>query len=120
MAATIPAVLVSSSTLSVAFVSVAMLGYTGVTANMLAFPADVFPSDSVASIWGIASMGSGFGGMVFVLITGWLVDHYSYRPVFFGFGAMPAVALLIMWFVLGPLRAPADDAGDSGISLQKL
>jgi ACS family hexuronate transporter-like MFS transporter len=104
MAATIPAVLVSSSPLSVALVSIAMLGYTGVTANMLAFPADVFPADCVASIWGIASMGSGFGGMVFTLITGWLIDHYSYRPVFFGFGAIPAVALIILWFVLGPLE----------------
>ncbi len=119
MAATIPAVLVSSSTLSVAFVAVAMLGYTGVTANMLAFPADVFPSDTVASIWGIASMGSGFGGMVFVLATGWLVDHYSYRPVFFGFGAMPAIAVLIMWFVLGPLRPAADDGGASATSFQQ-
>jgi ACS family hexuronate transporter-like MFS transporter len=119
MAATIPAVLVSSSTLSVAFVSVAMMGYTGVTANMLAFPADVFPSDAVASIWGIASMGSGFGGMIFVLATGWLVDHYSYRPVFFGFGTIPAVALVIMWFVMGPLRTPADDGGDFETSFQQ-
>lgn len=104
MAAAIPAVQVSSAAVSIAFVSIAMLGYTGVTANMLAFPADVFPSNTVASIWGIASMGSGFGGMVFALITGWVVDHYSYQPVFFGFGLMPVVALLIIWLVVGPLH----------------
>ena len=48
-------------------------------------------------------MGSGFGGMVFVLGTGWLVDRYSYTPVFIWFGSIPLIALMIIWFVLGPL-----------------
>jgi MFS transporter, ACS family, hexuronate transporter len=42
--------------------------------------------------------------MVFALATGWLVDRYSYVPVFVGFGLLPIVALFIIWFVLGPLR----------------
>ena len=57
-------------------------------------------------------MGSGFGGMVFVLVTGWLVDRYSYAPVFVGFGLIPMIALLIVWFVVGPLRpvlVPGDE-----------
>lgn len=104
MASTIPAVFVKDVRLSIALVSMAMLGYTGVTANMLAMPADVFPQNVVASIWGYASMGAGFGGMLFALITGWFVDHYSYEPVFMGFGLMPFLALLIIWTWLGPLR----------------
>jgi ACS family hexuronate transporter-like MFS transporter len=104
MALTIPAVLVREVQVSIALVSVAMLGYTGVTANMLAMPADVFPQNVLASIWGYAGLGSGFGGMVFALITGWLVDHYSYVPVFIGFGLIPLVALLIIWTLLGPLH----------------
>ncbi|MGH9398509.1 MAG: MFS transporter [Terriglobia bacterium] len=104
MTSAIPAVLVPQPGMSIGLVSVAMLGYTGVTANMLAFPADVFPKNVVASIWGLAGMGSGFGGMVFAFATGWLVDHYSYRPVFIGFGLIPIIALLIIWFVLGPLQ----------------
>jgi len=104
MALTIPAVLVKDVRVSIALISVAMLGYTGVTANMLAMPADVFPQNVLASIWGYAGLGSGFGGMLFALITGWLVDHYSYVPVFIGFGLMPLVALFIIWTLLGPLR----------------
>jgi ACS family hexuronate transporter-like MFS transporter len=104
MTATIPAVFVRQSGISIALVSLAMLGYTGVTANMLAFPADVFPATVVASVWGLAGLGSGVGGMVFALATGWLVDRYSYVPVFVGFGLLPIVALFIIWFVLGPLR----------------
>ena len=113
MLCAIPAVLTTSASISIGLVSVAMLGYTGVTANMLAFPADVFPRSAVATIWGLASMGSGFGGMVFALVTGWLVDRYSYVPVFIAFGSIPLIALLIVWFVLGPLR-PVLAPGDGG------
>jgi MFS transporter, ACS family, aldohexuronate transporter len=108
MACAIPAVLVHSALLSFVLVSSAMLGYTGVTANMLAFPADVFPGNVVASIWGLAGLGSGFGGMVFALITGWLVDHYSYLPVFMLAGLMPFIAVAIIWFIIGPLRAGSE------------
>lgn len=110
MASAIPAVLVGQTRVSIGLVSLAMLGYTGVTTIMLAMPADVYPKNTVGSIWGLASMGSGFGGMVFVLGTGWLVDHYSYQPVFIGFGLIPMIALFIVWFVLGPLR-PAFQPG---------
>jgi ACS family hexuronate transporter-like MFS transporter len=104
MTAAIPAVLAPEAWQSIALVSVAMMGYTGGLANMLAMPADVFPKGAVASVFGLASMGSGFGGMVFTLITGWVVDHYSYTPVFIGFGIVPLISAGILWVFLGPLR----------------
>ncbi|MGA3033495.1 MAG: MFS transporter [Terracidiphilus sp.] len=104
MAMAIPAVLVQSSALSIAFVSVAMAGYTAALANMLAMPADVFPAVGVASVYGLASMGSGFGGMVFALVTGWLVDRYSYVPVFWLFGLIPLICVSILWALMGRLE----------------
>jgi len=100
-------VLVGDVRVSIALVSLAMMGYTGSLANMLTFPADVFPKNTVGSIWGLASMGAGFGGMVFTLIMGWILDHYSYTPVFVMFGVMPLVCASILWFLLGPLQPPA-------------
>jgi hypothetical protein len=44
-------------------------------------------------------MGSGFGGMLF--LTGWMIDHYSYHPVFFMFGILPTICAFILWFWLG-------------------
>jgi ACS family hexuronate transporter-like MFS transporter len=111
MTSTIPAVLVHDARSSISLVSLAMLGYTGSLANMLAMPSDVFPKSAVASVYGLASMGSGFGGMVFTLITGWAIDRYSYTPVFFGFGIMPLICTLIIWTMLGPLR-PTEKMGD--------
>lgn len=103
MLAAIPAVLAPAATLSILFVSIAMTGYTGALANMLAMPADVFPGNAVGSIWGLASMGAGFGGMLFSLITGWVVDRYSYTPVFIGFGLVPLICGTIVWTLTGPL-----------------
>jgi ACS family hexuronate transporter-like MFS transporter len=104
MTSAIGVVLVQQTWLAIALVSMAMLGYTGSLANMLALPGDVFPKNAVASVYGLASMGSGFGGMLFTLITGWVVDHYSYTPVFIGFGLLPLICVTILWLLLGELR----------------
>ena len=97
MTTAIPAVFVSNVFVAIALISTATLGYTGALANMLAMPADSFPKNTVASVWGIASMGAGFGGMVFSLLTGWVVDNYSYVPVFIGFGILPLISAAIVW-----------------------
>ena len=103
MTAAIPAVHVPGSALSIALVSIAMAGYTAALANMLAMPADIFPSGGAASVYGLASMGAGFGGMVFALVTGWLVDRYSYVPVFWLFGLIPLISIAILWSLMGSL-----------------
>jgi ACS family hexuronate transporter-like MFS transporter len=82
---------------SLALASFATFGYTAALANMLALPADQFPSHTVASVWGFASMGSGFGGMVFSAITGVLVDRFSFSPVFLLFGAVTIIAMALIW-----------------------
>jgi MFS family permease len=97
MMAAIPAVLAPSAAGSIAWVSVAMTGCTGALASMPALPADVFPKNAFASVYGPASMGSGFGGMVFALITGWVVEHYSYTLMFLGFGVIPLICATILW-----------------------
>ncbi len=107
MTCAIPAVLVPDVRLAIGLVSIAMIGYTGSLANMLAFPADVFPKGVVGSVYGIASMGSGFGGMLFTLLTGWMVDTWSYRPVFIMFGIVPLVCATILWLWLGPIEKGA-------------
>lgn len=99
MTSAIPAVLVSDARWSIAFVSLATFGYTGALANMLALPADAYPKNVLGSIWGLASMGAGFGGMLFTLMTGVVVAHFSYTPVFFAFGLFPLVSVAILVLV---------------------
>jgi ACS family hexuronate transporter-like MFS transporter len=114
MVAAVPAAMVHSSAVAIALISTATFGYTGALANVLAIPRDLFPKNAVASIWGLASMGSGFGGMFFSLITGWLVDHYSFKPAFVLFGLTPIIAACLIWWLprtIAPtLRAAASGA----------
>jgi len=104
MTSAIPAVLTSNVWLSVASISVATFGYTGYNSNALAFPPDVVPKNMVASVWGLASMGSGFGGMLFSWLSGRMIDQYGYTPVFIAYGIMPLIAASLVVFVMGPLR----------------
>ena len=104
MTSSIPAILTNNAWLAIALISVTTFGYTGYTANTLAFPADVFPKQAVASVWGLASMGSGFGGMLFMWLSGLGVGHYGYTPVFIGYGILPVLALVCILFLIGPLR----------------
>jgi ACS family hexuronate transporter-like MFS transporter len=104
MTAAVPAGFTASVTTAIALISVATFGYTSYCANALAFPADVFPRNMVGSIWGLASLGSGFGGMLCSWLSGWVIDHHGYGPVFVACGVMPLIAVGIVLFALGPLR----------------
>jgi ACS family hexuronate transporter-like MFS transporter len=99
----IPAVLSPSPWVATGCVAIAMAGYTGANVTMLAFTADAFSKESVASVWGLASMGAGFGGMLFTLIAGGVIQHFSYAPVFVGFGIIPLVCSTMLWTLTGPL-----------------
>jgi ACS family hexuronate transporter-like MFS transporter len=107
MTAGIPAIFSSSPYHAIAWISLATFGYTGYTANTLAFPAEVFPQGAVGSVWGLASTGSGFGGMLFASLSGWMIERHGYVPVFIGYGILPLLGLSLMIFGLGPLLPDA-------------
>ena len=88
MLGTIPAILTTNAWLAIGLISLTTFGYTGYMANTLAFPADVFPKNTVGP-FGLASMGSGFGGMLFMGLSGWLIGRYGFTPVFIGYGILP-------------------------------
>jgi MFS transporter, ACS family, hexuronate transporter len=104
MLAAIPAALAQPMYLSLACVSIAMAGYTTATANMIALSSDAVAPDRIASVYGLASMGSGFGGMVFALLTGWIVERYSYTPAFVLFALLPIVSVSVLWLIMGPIE----------------
>ncbi|MCU0474174.1 MAG: MFS transporter [Bacteroidales bacterium] len=96
---------------ALAVLALAGFGYASLSANMLAFPADVVPLSATASVWGVASVGSGLGGAIFQSISGVAVKHLSakfnytvaYHAVFIGYGLMTLIGMLILLFMTGPL-----------------
>jgi ACS family hexuronate transporter-like MFS transporter len=97
---------------ALAVLAVAGFGYASLCANLLAFPADVVPLSATASVWGIASVGSGLGGAIFQSISGVAVKNLSlkfgysiaYNAVFIGYGLMALIGVLIVLFMTGPLK----------------
>ena len=91
--------------------ALAGFGYASCSANMLAFPADVVPLSATASVWGVASVGSGFGGAIFQSLSGVTVKNLSakfnystaYNAVFIGYGLLALIGISILLFMTGPL-----------------
>jgi ACS family hexuronate transporter-like MFS transporter len=92
-------------------IALAGFGYASLSANMLAFPADVVPLSATASVWGVASVGSGLGGAIFQSLSGITVKNLSakfgysiaYNTVFIGYGVIALAGILILLFMTGPL-----------------
>lgn len=104
MASAIPAVIVANPWVAIGLISCATMGYTAINANMLTLPSDVFPRNAVSTVFGIASMGAGFGGMIFMWATGKVVDAFSYKPIFFAAGIMPLICALLLWTLVPRVR----------------
>lgn len=91
--------------------ALAGFGYASLSANMLAFPADVVPLSATASVWGLASVGSGLGGAIFQSLSGVAVKNLStrysysiaYNAVFIGYGLIALTGMMILLFMTGPL-----------------
>ena len=64
---------------ALAVLALAGFGYASLSANLLAFPADVVPLSATASVWGMASVGSGLGGAVFQSLSGVAVKNLAAR-----------------------------------------
>jgi MFS transporter, ACS family, hexuronate transporter len=96
---------------SLIILAIAGFGYAAYTANTMAFPADVVPKSATASVWGIASVGAGLGGVIFQSISGVAIKDLSvhfnytlaYNTVFVGYGLLSLIGLSIVLFFMGPL-----------------
>jgi MFS transporter, ACS family, hexuronate transporter len=100
MLAGLPAVYASTPTGCLALISLTVFAYGCWSPNILALAADMFPSRVVASMCGLAGAAAALGGMLFTLITGAVVDRFSYTPIFVAASLMPLVAAgFVMWGV---------------------
>ncbi len=103
---------ITSPTIALVILGIAGFGYSAYLANTMAFPGDVVPQSAVASVYGLASMGSGLGGAIFQSLSGIAVSDLSktynysiaYNAVFVGYGIMALIGLSIVLFFMGPLQ----------------
>ena len=81
-------------------ISIAIAADNFISAHMFAAVTDLFPDEQVGRATGLTGVAGGLSGMLFPLLTGFLVDRISYAPVFLLVAIMPMVGTLAL-FVAG-------------------
>ena len=76
------AVKVSSVWAVLTLLAIATFFMQGYFANLFALPADLFPKEQVASVFGLNSMAGTLSALVMIQVTGYIVEHFSYVPAF--------------------------------------
>ena len=86
---------------AVLFVSVAALGHIAWVSNAQTLPSDILPPRVVGTIVGLSQTSGYIGNLIATLVTGYVVEKFSYFPVFCAAGLMHplATAVLLLTFV---------------------
>jgi ACS family hexuronate transporter-like MFS transporter len=91
--------------LALAMIGVAVCAHNFLSANMYGAITDLFPDAKVGRATGLSGVAGGLSGLLFPLLTGVLIDHFSYRPVFFLIALMPLVGVIALFTVARKYRS---------------
>jgi ACS family hexuronate transporter-like MFS transporter len=80
--------------------AISTLAYAGFSTIILALPADLFPTGSVATVSGMSGTGAGIFTIVASLLTGVVADRYSFRPVLLAASVVPLIAFVLVWILV--------------------
>lgn len=92
----LPAVTTESWQWALAFIAVAMFAIQFKASSLFAVPADLFPARDVGTIWGMFGAVGSFGGMAFSGLAGWVIDNYSWEPLFVAVACMHIVSAALV------------------------
>ena len=84
--------LFSSLPALVACFAISTLAYAAFSTIVLALPADLYKTGSVASVSGMSGTGAGIGTIIATYLTGIVADRYSFEPILIAASLIPLVA----------------------------
>lgn len=98
----------ASDAIAIAGISVIAFGFQSWIVNIHTLPSDCFPKQDVGSVFGIGGTAAGIASMLFTLLVGYVVDHFSYTPVFIMVGLMAPLAAALLLLIMRKIeRVPA-------------
>jgi ACS family hexuronate transporter-like MFS transporter len=100
MPAAILAPAVPTAWLAILAICFVTLGHAFWTSNLQAIPTDLFRSGEMGTATGFSGMGGAVGGILANYGTGWVVQHFSYAPIFLMAGLMHPLAIAIVYKML--------------------
>lgn len=105
----IPTVFITSLGGLVTCFAISTFSYAALSTVVLNLPADVYPSNSVASVSGLSGMAAGIGTIGATLEIGRVADTSSFAPILIGSSLIPLGAVLAVLLLVRNNRAT--DAG---------
>jgi ACS family hexuronate transporter-like MFS transporter len=85
-----------TAAMAIAFICLVLFGHTFLSANMFAAISDLVPKPAVGRVTGLTGIAGGLSGLLFPLLTGLLIDHFSYAPVFFLAAILPLTGVVLL------------------------
>lgn len=101
-------VLTRSDVMALVGISMIAFGFQSWITNLQTTPSDCFPRQDVGSVAGIGGTAAGIASILFTLLVGWIVDHYSYTPVYLIVAFMGPVGALLFFTIIGRIK-PVDE-----------
>lgn len=95
---------VANAAAAIAVIGVVLFGHTFLSANYFAVITDLFPERAVGRVTGLTGLAGGFGGLVFPLVTGVLIDKVSWAPVFVLAALMPLIGVVLLLLLARGLK----------------
>ncbi|MBY0506432.1 MAG: MFS transporter [Bryobacteraceae bacterium] len=102
--------------MAIAVTCSALFGHALWVSNLLTIPTDVFADHEVGTASGLTGTGGALGGMLANLCTGYVVQRFSYAPIFLLAGLVhPVAAALVTWLLPdGYFKPRSGRAGGGG------
>ena len=98
----IPTVAISNFTVIIALFATATFSYAAWSTMGLTFPADLYPSNAVATVSGMSGAAAGIGTIISTFLIGKVTDRYSFEPVLIGASLLPVVATILVFVLIRP------------------
>jgi ACS family hexuronate transporter-like MFS transporter len=101
-------------------IGVAIMADNFLSANMFGAVTDLFPDRQVGRATGLTGVAGGLSGLLFPLLTGTLVDHVSYTPVFVMIAFMPLIGTIAL-FAIGRRYRRLDQPApaEAGVAIEE-
>ena len=78
-------------------IGIAVMADNFLSANMFGAVTDLFPEQTVGRATGLTGVAGGLSGLLFPLLTGIIVDRFSYAPVFLMVAFMPLICTVLLF-----------------------
>jgi ACS family hexuronate transporter-like MFS transporter len=104
MTAGIPAAFAHDPLVALGFISLVTFGFQSWINNVQTLPSDFFPPEAVGAVAGLGGVGAGVGAILYVLATGWVVDHFSYTPILIIASFLPLLGTVILFAIGGRVQ----------------